>query len=132
MTVGQRIRDIRKENKLKQKIFGKSIGTTGANISKIEKDESLPSIRLIIAISDLYNVTTDYLLRGVTNDHNTVIDGINGNVSNSSIDINAKDNASMQETMGALKDTISAYKELIEHLRLQVKELREEVDRLKK
>lgn len=70
-TIGTRIKQLRKENKVSMASLGKSIGTDSANISNWENDKRIPGGKFIIALSDYFNVSTDWLLKGTIelNDH---------------------------------------------------------------
>ena len=58
----QRLRELRMENKMTQKQLAQKIGTTDDCIYFWEKGRSEPCIAEIIAIADLFGVSTDYLL----------------------------------------------------------------------
>ena len=61
-TIGERIKEIRNENKLNQSEFGKSISVSQDTVSLWEKGKSLPNTEYVILICKRYNVTADYLL----------------------------------------------------------------------
>lgn len=56
------LKRIRLQRGLSQVEFAKDIGVTKQCVSNWENDNVLPSIEMLIKISDYYNVTTDYLL----------------------------------------------------------------------
>lgn len=62
MTLGQRINDLRKKNKLSQNELGKSIGSSGDLIGRYERDEVKPSIEVASNIADKLSVSLDYLM----------------------------------------------------------------------
>lgn len=62
MTVGQRLREVRGTKTLNE--FSEKLGVKASNISNIENGRSLMSVDLAIKISELYNVSLDWLLRG--------------------------------------------------------------------
>ena len=62
--IGQRIKEIRKDNHLTQKGFGKSLDLGPLQISRYERGEQSPSVKVIEQISLKYNVTIDWLVRG--------------------------------------------------------------------
>ena len=62
MSLGQRIRDLRKRNGLTQTDLANKIGLQFGTVSKYEKDEiSIPAENLS-KIADVLDTTTDYLL----------------------------------------------------------------------
>lgn len=60
--IGDRLRDIRKDNKFTQAELGELIGTSRATINSWEMGIALPSTQFIIRLARLYRVSTDYLL----------------------------------------------------------------------
>lgn len=63
MTLGEKIFRLRSENGLSQEAFGESLGVSRQSVSKWETDQSLPELEKIVAISELFGVSTDYLLK---------------------------------------------------------------------
>jgi transcriptional regulator with XRE-family HTH domain len=63
MSLAQKIVFLRKQHNLTQKDFAKSIGVHFSHMSRYERDISLPSVDVIKKIAQVFNVTTDYLLR---------------------------------------------------------------------
>ena len=63
MTIGEMIRDRRKELGLTQDDIARTIGTTKATVSRWESGSALPDANNILQISALFGVTTDYLLK---------------------------------------------------------------------
>lgn len=63
MTLGEKIYMLRTENGLSQEGFGDSLGVSRQSVSKWETGQSVPELEKIVAISNLFGVTTDYLLR---------------------------------------------------------------------
>ena len=62
MTLGQRITDLRKKNKMSQSDLGKRVGTSGDIIGRYERDEVKPSIEVASKIADELNVSLDYMM----------------------------------------------------------------------
>ena len=62
MTLGSKIQKLRKEKGLSQEKLATEIGVSRQAVSKWELDESAPDTDKIVAISQLFNVSTDYLL----------------------------------------------------------------------
>lgn len=63
MTLGEKIYRLRSEKGLSQEAFGDSLGVSRQSVSKWETDQSQPEIEKIVAISELFGVSTDYLLK---------------------------------------------------------------------
>ena len=64
MTLGQRLQNLRKEAGLSQEALSEKMAVTRQTISKWELDQSTPDAAYLIQLSDLFSVTTDYLLKG--------------------------------------------------------------------
>lgn len=64
MTFGERIQQLRKQRKMSQEELGEKLEVTRQTISKWELDQSTPDLDYIISISDFFEVTTDYLIKG--------------------------------------------------------------------
>ncbi len=60
-TLGKKIKQVRKHNKLTQDEFTKSLGISQAHISKIEKSIEVPSKQLLTFIAYRYDVNIDWL-----------------------------------------------------------------------
>lgn len=65
MTLGDRIKELRKSNNLSQVEFGKRIGVSGATISTSESGKTTPDEQTIRAICSEFNVNRDWLVDGV-------------------------------------------------------------------
>ena len=64
MTIGERFKELRVKNNLKQIDFAKKIGISQSTLSEIEKGRSNPSVDTVISTSKHFMVTTDWLLKG--------------------------------------------------------------------
>lgn len=80
---GERLRRLRKERDITQNDLAEHIGVVPSAIGKYERvDNSYPSVDALIKIAEFFDVSIDYLLRGV--EHNrTVENNISGSLSNS-------------------------------------------------
>ena len=63
MTLGEKIYNLRTEKGFSQEALGEMMGVSRQSVSKWETDQSLPELDKIVAISDLFEVSTDYLLK---------------------------------------------------------------------
>lgn len=61
-TMAERLIDLRKKNNFSQSFVARQIGVTPALISAYEKQERKPSLDKLIALADIYHVSTDYIL----------------------------------------------------------------------
>lgn len=57
-----RIKELRQENNFTQKFLAHKIGATQAALSKIESGTSIPDAHLLIKLSDIFEVSIDYIL----------------------------------------------------------------------
>lgn len=75
MTIGERIKFVRKNNNLNQKDFSKKLGISQTHVSKIENNVENPSDTLLRLIALEFNVPTEWLEKGVGNaDINSTLD----------------------------------------------------------
>ena len=64
MNIADRIQYLRKNAGISQEELAAKIGVSRQAVSKWESRQSLPDIEKIILLSEYFNVTTDYLLKG--------------------------------------------------------------------
>ena len=64
MTLSERILNLRKQNGLSQEAFAEKLGVSRQSVSKWESGTAIPEIDKIIAMSELFGVSTDELLKG--------------------------------------------------------------------
>ena len=65
MNIADRIQTLRKSCGISQEELADRIGVSRQAVSKWESEQSTPDIDKIILLSDYFNVTTDYLLKGI-------------------------------------------------------------------
>lgn len=70
MKVGKNIATLRTQRGLKANFVAEKIGIKAGLLSAIERERSNPTIEQIVALSDFFGVTTDYLLKGANNESN--------------------------------------------------------------
>ena len=70
-SIADRLIQLRKKNHYTQTFVARRIGVTPALISAIEKKERYPSLDTLIALADVYHVSTDYLLCRTYNDESS-------------------------------------------------------------
>lgn len=63
MTTADKILKLRKEQGLSQEAFSEKLGVSRQSVSKWESGVSVPDTEKILAISELFGVSTDYLLK---------------------------------------------------------------------
>ncbi len=63
-SIGDRIKKIRKDNKLSQTVFSNAIGLSQGRLSEIEKGKNKPSYDTLYSIKDNYNISLDWLIFG--------------------------------------------------------------------
>lgn len=66
MTLGEKIYRLRAERGMSQEMFGEALGVSRQSVSKWETDQSVPELDKIVAISEMFAVSTDYLLKEST------------------------------------------------------------------
>lgn len=65
MSIGDRIQSLRKSKGISQEELADKIGVSRQAVSKWESEQSTPDIDKIILLSDYFEATTDYLLKGI-------------------------------------------------------------------
>lgn len=65
MNIADRIQHLRKIKGVSQEELADKMGVSRQAVSKWESEQSIPEIDKIIAMSDYFAVTTDYLLKGI-------------------------------------------------------------------
>lgn len=81
---GERLRRLRKGYDVTQSQLAEQIGVVPSAVGKYERlPQSYPSVEALVKIADYFNVSIDYLLRGVSSDA-SVSNNINGSMLNSS------------------------------------------------
>ena len=78
---GERLRKLRRDRDITQKQLAEYLGIQGAAVGKWETFEnSYPNVDTLIKVADYFNVTTDYLLRGIQ-----TVPVTEGNIANSTL-----------------------------------------------
>lgn len=72
-TIADRLIKLREKNNFSQSFVARQIGVTPALISAYEKQERKLSLDILIALADIYHVSTDYLLGRIYNDDSSKI-----------------------------------------------------------
>lgn len=65
MTLGQRLKHLRKKEKISQREFAKHAGISQGNLSDMENDKYLPSITTVISIIEYYGFSAEWILFGI-------------------------------------------------------------------
>lgn len=63
MTFGEKLQKLRKAQGLSQEELAGRLSVTRQTISKWELDQSTPELALLAQISDIFGITTDYLIK---------------------------------------------------------------------
>jgi len=80
MNISNRIQNLRKSKGISQEELADKIGVSRQSVSKWESEQSTPDIDKIIIMSDCFNVTTDYILKGVETEKNHNVKDIDANL----------------------------------------------------
>ena len=65
MNIGDRIQTLRKLRGISQEELADKIGVSRQAVSKWESEQSTPDLVKVILLSDFFETTTDYLLKGI-------------------------------------------------------------------
>ncbi len=64
MTIAERILKLRKQSGLSQEAFAEKLGVSRQSVSKWESGNVMPDLDKVVAMCELFSVSTDYLLTG--------------------------------------------------------------------
>ena len=70
MSLGEKLYKLRTEKNITQSDVASALGVSRQAVSKWETDESLPDLDKLVKLADLYEVTTDFLLRESASSNN--------------------------------------------------------------
>lgn len=65
MNIADRIQTLRKTKGLSQEQLADAVGVSRQAVSKWESEQTTPDLEKIILMSELFEVTTDYILKGI-------------------------------------------------------------------
>lgn len=65
MNMADRIQYLRKQKSFSQEELADKVGVSRQAVSKWESEQSSPDLEKIIIMSELFEVTTDYILKGI-------------------------------------------------------------------
>ena len=65
MTIADRISELRRGRELSQEELAEMTGVSRQAVSKWESEQSIPEMDKIVTLSEIFGVTTDYLLKGI-------------------------------------------------------------------
>lgn len=65
MNVADRIQNLRKTKGVSQEQLADAIGVSRQAVSKWESEQTMPDLEKVILMSEYFDVTTDYLLKGI-------------------------------------------------------------------
>ena len=84
MTIADRIQSLRKSKGMSQEELADAVGVSRQAVSKWESEQATPDLDKVVIMSDIFEVTTYYLLKGIepvkTDDHKTMADVIDQKV----------------------------------------------------
>ena len=84
MTIADRIQSLRKTKGLSQEELADAVGVSRQAVSKWESEQATPDLDKVIIMSDVFDVTTDYLLKGIepieNENHKTMADVIDNKI----------------------------------------------------
>lgn len=80
MNIADRIQNLRKVKGISQEELADKVGVSRQAVSKWESEQSIPDIDKIILMSEYFDVTTDYILKGIESRKQTNDKTVNANV----------------------------------------------------
>ena len=80
MNIADRIQNLRKVNGISQEELADKVGVSRQAVSKWESEQSVPDIDRIIIMSEYFDVTTDYILKGIESQKQGNEKAVNANI----------------------------------------------------
>ena len=80
MNIADRIQHLRKTKGISQEELAEKIGVSRQSVSKWESEQSVPDMNKVVIMSDYFEVTTDYLLKGIENEKQASTRTVNANI----------------------------------------------------
>ena len=71
MSIGERIYELRRKNGMSQEDLAEKMNVSRQSISKWESSQSVPEVEKIIQLSNIFSVSTDWILKGEISDKQT-------------------------------------------------------------
>lgn len=65
MNMAERIQNLRKSRAISQEDLAEKLGVSRQAVSKWESEQSSPDLEKVILMSELFDTTTDYILKGI-------------------------------------------------------------------
>lgn len=65
MNISDRIQALRKAKGITQEELADAVGVSRQAVSKWEAEQSMPDLERVVAMAEYFDVTTDYILRGI-------------------------------------------------------------------
>ena len=62
MILGQRLRELRQQNQIKQYELAQILDVDPTTVNKYESGENIPELKTLIKIADYFDVSLDYLV----------------------------------------------------------------------
>ena len=63
MEISEKVLQLRKANNLTQEELAEKLNVSRQSVSKWESGQTIPELEKLIALSEVFQVTTDYLLK---------------------------------------------------------------------
>jgi len=80
MNIADRIQHLRKIKGISQEELADKIGVSRQAVSKWESEQSIPDMDKVIIMSDFFDVTTDYILKGIEAKKQASEGSVNANI----------------------------------------------------
>jgi transcriptional regulator with XRE-family HTH domain len=134
MSIGKRLKELRKELKLSSKIFAENIGEKDYKIRDSETEKQKIANDLLEKIGIYYNINLNWLLTGkgemfLSNYNGINIKNKNGNVAiNGNINVNTKDYADSEEIKEVIELLKYASKPLLDKFADKLKKIKSDIE----
>lgn len=122
--IGLKIKELRKEKKLTQKMFSAEIGIDDSQLSKIEQGKLMPTLMQLLEISSIFKISLDWL----TGQGSMLKETVPPAISSSQPQENDKYTASLEKQVAQLEKINTLQEEKIKGLEQEVAQLKEDLE----
>ena len=103
MDFGEQIKSIRQKEKLTQEQFAMKLNVSRQAVSNWENNKNLPDIGMLILMSDVFQISLDYLIKG-ENEMNNMTEKV---IKDAGDKIDEADKNDINQKIATLRETIS-------------------------
>ena len=129
-SIGLKIKELRKEEKMTQKALSAKIGIDDSQLSKIEQGKLMPTLTQLLEISSIFNISLDWLTGqgSMLKDITQPVVSLSQSQQNDSeiITLLRENNATLKAQLKDKEEKEAFYREKISHLEQEILDLKKQ------